>query len=324
MKVIQVDQAGGPEVLRVVKQDTPGVSPTQVLIQVKAAGINFADLMQRSGTYFAPVAFPFTPGFEVTGYVHAIGSEVTTVQKGDRVAALLLAPGGYAEYVAVEEVQLVPLPDAIDFSSATALLSQGLTAHFLLRATAQIQPHQRVLVHAAAGGVGSLLVQLGKIMGARVIATASTDEKLQLTRQLGADATVNYTHADWAAQVRRTTDDYGVDVVMDSAGGRVGQESLSLLAPRGKWIVYGALSAEGNALSFDQITQMIFNNQSLHGFSIYGFQEEVPQALSQLFGWVQAAKLRVVTDHSFALSEAAQAHRAIEARQTTGKVVLIP
>ena len=161
-------------------------------------------------------------------------------------------------------------------------------------------------------------------MGAQVVATASTDEKLQLTQQLGADATINYTQADWPAQVRRATSDYGVDIVMDSVGGSIGRESLSLLAPRGKWIVYGALSAEGNALSFDQITQMIFNNQSVHGFSIYGFQNEIPEALSQLFDWVQAGKLRVVADHQFALSEAAQAHRAIEARQTTGKVVLIP
>ena len=323
MRAIQVDQAGGPEVLHVVEKELPTSGPTQVVVQVKAAGINFADLMQRSGTYFAPVAFPLTPGFEVAGYVHATGSEVTTVREGDRVAALLPTPGGYAEYVAVEAAQLVSLPDTIDFSSATALLSQGLTAYFLLQVTAQIQPQQRVLVHAAAGGVGSLLVQLGKIMGAQIIATASTDEKLRLTQQLGADATVNYTQTDWVAQVHRATDDYGVDVVMDSVGGRIGRESLGLLAPRGKWIVYGALSAEGNALSFDQVTQMIFNNQSLHGFSIYGFQEEIPTALSQLLTWVQEGKLRTVVDYQFALSEAEKAHQAIEARQTTGKVVLV-
>ena len=321
MKAIQVDHTGGPEVLQLVEKDLPSVGPQQVLVKVAAAGINFADLMQRSGTYFAPTELPFTPGFEVTGHVESVGSAVTTVREGSRVAALLPVPGGYAEYVVVETSQLIPLPDAVSFAQATALLSQGLTAYFLLD-TARVQSSSRVLVHAAAGGVGSLLVQIAKIRGTQVIATASTDKKRQLAQQLGADATVDYTQADWTTDVRRVTHERGVDVIMDSVGGPIGKESLNLLAPRGQWIVYGTLSSEGNALSFEEITQLIFNNQSLHGFSIYGFQDEIPAALSQLFRWVQDQKLRVVVDHQFPLLEAAQAHRAIEARQTTGKVIL--
>ena len=158
MRVIQVGRIGNPEVLQVIEKDQPQVGPQQVSVQVMAAGINYADLMQRAGTYFASVELPMTPGFEVAGRIASVGSAVTNVQEGDRVAALLPVPGGYAEYVAVEASQLIPLPDFIDFAPATALLSQGLTAYFLLEQTAQIQPEQRVLVHAAAGGVGSFPV----------------------------------------------------------------------------------------------------------------------------------------------------------------------
>ena len=325
MKAIQFSALGGPEVLQVVEKEVPIPGAGQVRVKVAAAGINFADTLQRAGRYPMPLTLPVVPGFEVAGTVEALGPGVTTAREGDRVAVLLSAPGGYAEYITADAGQLISIPDGISFAQATALLAQGLTAYLMLEHTVALRAGQRVLVHAAAGGVGSLLVQLAKIKEAYVIGTASTPEKLELIRQLGGDQAIDYNQSGWAAAVKAATGGPGADVILDSVGGNIGQESFGCLAPFGRLVVYGALSLDTNHLSAEQVTQLIFQNQSVTGFAIYGFTpEQIGAALGTLFGYLLEGRLQVVARHAFPLVEAAAAHRAIENRQTTGKVVLLP
>lgn len=329
MKVIQIHELGGPNVLRVVDVDVPTPGPGQALVKVAAAGVNYADLMQRAGTYPNPLPLPATPGFEVAGTIADLGTDVSGPAVGTRVVALLAAPGGYAEYVVVDADALVPLPGGVDDAPALALLVQGLTAHGLLTKATTVRPGERVLVHAAAGGVGSLAIQLAKLQGAgTVIATASTTEKLALAQRLGVDVGVNYGEPDWPEQVKAATNNRGADVILESAGGAVGARNLDCLAPWGRLLVYGALSQPIVSLSSEQMGRVVFANQTVTGFALPGVAERypdfVPTTLAELFGHVVQNRLRVVAGDSFALADAARAHSAIEGRQTTGKVVLVP
>lgn len=315
MKAVRLHETGGADVLHVEEIDRPQPGAGEVLIRTAVAGVNYADVMLRNGNYLSKPTLPFTPGFEVAGVVESVGAGVEHLRAGQRVMATL-AGGGYAEYAVADAVRVVPLPDSLDFGQATALLVQGLTALGLLQG---LRAGQTVLVHAAAGGVGSLLVQLAKQRGARVIGTASTAAKLETVAQLGADATINYTGADWAEQVLAATGGKGVDLLIEMVGGEIGARNVELLAAGATMIVYGAASGEDFQIS---ALGLLGKNLTVRGYTLYS---ESPETLAEftreLTAHVEAGRLRI-TVREFPLAEAAAAHRAIEGRQTTGKVVL--
>lgn len=324
MKAIEVPRYGGPEVLQVVDKPQPVPGPGQILIQTRAAGVNFTDLMSRAGTYPRAPKPPFVPGFEAAGVVAAVGEGVTSHKPGDRVAAM--TPQGYAEYAVADAATATPLPDALGFAEATALLAQGLTAHFLLGRAARITPGQSVLVTAAAGGVGSLAVQMAKLLGAgTVIGLASTEAKRALVKDLGADEAVDYTQEGWPAQVKAVTGGRGADIYLDATGDTA--HGLDVLAPEGAWVVYGFQQGPPAGLDGDALTRMIFAGQSLRGFSMHNVfpdAQAIGGALRQQFAWVAEGRLRIESGDRFPLTQAAEAHRAMESRRTMGKVVLEP
>ena len=315
MKAIRFHEFGGADALRVDEVERPEPGAGEVLIRVAVAGVNYADTMLRAGTYLTKPPLPHTPGFEVAGVVEAIGEGVASCQVEQRVMAKFQG-GGYAEYAVARAEDVVRVPDDLDFGRATALLAQGLTALGLLK---DLRAGQTILVHAAAGGVGSLLVQLAKHRGARVIGTASTAEKLQLVESLGADAAVNYTEADWTERVLAATGGQGVDLLIEMAGGEVGGQNVKLLAAGATMIVYGAASGRDFPIS---ALGLMNKNLTVRGYTLYS---ETPGTMahftSELMLHVKAGRLRI-TVREFALADAAAAHRAVEGRQTTGKVVL--
>ena len=324
MKAIEVTQSGGPDVLQVVEHPRPEPGPGQILIEVKAAGINFADIMAREGMYPAAPPPPFVPGMEAAGIVAAVGEGVTNFKSGDRVAAIVGA-GGYAEYAQADAATAAPVPDALGFPEATALLVQGLTAHGLLSLAVPAIKGKTVLVSAAAGGVGSLAIQVAKLLGAgTVIGLASTDEKRAKVKELGADFAIDYTQEGWAEQVRAATGGMGVDIFLDASGDNAGG-GLKPLAKGGHWVVYGAQSRPDTGLSGSDLLGMLFNAQTLRGWTLYEVPAEtIAETLKQLIAWTLSGELTIIANDKFTLADAAEAHRAIETRRTTGKVVLEP
>ncbi len=326
MKAIQVSRSGGPEVLQLIDQPTPMPGPGQIVIEVKAAGINFADLIAREGHYPPAPPPPFVLGYEAAGVVSAVGEGVTGWTPGDRA----LAPtshnctNGYAEYAAVDAQESARLPDSVGFAEATALLIQGLTAHGLLTIAVPEIKGKSVLISAAAGGVGSLLVQMAKLLGAgTVIGLASTDEKRAEVQRLGADAAIDYTQDGWPEQVKAATGGASVDIYLDASGDSRG--GLKPLAKGGYWIVYGAQSQSETALTGADLMGMVFGVQTIRGWNLNEAPPEtVGAALSQLIAWVADGRLSIIARDRFPLAQAAEAHRAIESRRTTGKVVLEP
>lgn len=321
MQVVRIYQTGTPEVLKVEESAVPVPAPDEVLIQVMAAGVNFAEVSQRLGTYPVPLTVPAVLGSEAAGIVTAQGANVSTDMVGKRVAALVR--GGYAEYAVAKADAVVSLPDAVDYGQAASALIQGQTAYLLLHDAAQFKAGQSLLVNAAAGGVGSLAVQIAKQMGAStVVGTASSDEKLSYLRQLGVNAAVDYTKPDWADQVKEATQGRGVDVVLDAVGGATTQESLSALAPFGRMVVYGASSGQGTTSVLQTLINM---SHTVTGFVLYAQplhrQREAAQAI--LSGIADGA-IQVKASHVYALTDVAAAHLALESRQTTGKIVLQP
>ncbi|MBC8135400.1 MAG: zinc-binding dehydrogenase [Fibrella sp.] len=326
MKAIEVGRFGGADVLQLVETPRPEPGAGEVLIKVGAAGINFADLMARQGVYPPGPKPPFVPGMEAAGVVESVGAGVSGIAPGARLFGLIQS-GGYAEYALLSAEQAVPLPDGVDFATATALLVQGLTAYFLIE-EAPVRPGESVLVNAAAGGVGSLAVQIARLKGAGVVVgTASTDEKRRfVTEELGATVAVDYTKAGWAQEVRTATGGKGADVFLDATG-EVAGEGYEALADGGRWLFYGAQSGNASSLSGERILNMLFKSQSLIGYVLYrsaADAERVASALRELIGWVLSGQLKVTTDDRFPLADAAKAHEAISARKTTGKVVLEP
>ncbi|MBC8139879.1 MAG: zinc-binding dehydrogenase [Armatimonadetes bacterium] len=325
MKAIQVTQSGAPDVLQIIETPTPTPGAGEVLVKVAAAGINFADLMAREGKYPPAPKPPFVNGMEVAGVVESVGAGVESVKTGTRVFGMVNF-GGYAEYALLAANRSVPLPDGVDFATATALLVQGLTAYFLLE-EARLAPGESVLVNAAAGGVGSLAVQIAKLKGAGVVVgTASTEDKRRMVTELGADAAVDYTQSGWSKSVLDATGGKGVDVFLDATG-EVAGEGFDTLANGGRWMVYGAQSGNASDLTGERIFTMLFKSQSLTGYVLYrntANPESVAKALTEMLGWVVSGKLKVETGSRFALADAAQAHIAIADRKTTGKVVLEP
>lgn len=325
MKSIRFNTVGGPEVLQVQDVDKPIPTAGQILIRVDAAGVNFADIAQREGRYLTPTQLPSSLGVEIAGVVDELGPRVSGRYEGERVMALLSKPEGYGEYVVAPASAAIPLPDDADPAESLALLVQGLSAYFILQDSARLQSGETVLINAAAGGVGSLTVQLAQLLEAgMVIGTASSPEKLDAIRGLGADAAIDY-HAnpDFSATVLELTRNKGVDVVLESVGGSVFDESFSSLAKFGRMVVYGNSSRQPPNLD---PRRLMSRNQSIIGFWLVNLLSRpgaVQSAIQTLLDYYIHGDL-VVDVQSFPLTDAADAHRQIEARQTRGKVVLRP
>ena len=326
MKAIQFSRFGGSDVLEVVELPAPVPQAGEVLVRVRAAGINFFEVLMRADRYAVTPQLPMFPGVEVAGIVEAVGEGVDAALLGRRVAAPLFASqrpyGGYAEQLTISADLTVPLPDDVSFEEATALMVQGLTALHLPR---QSPPEGRtVLVPAAAGGVGSLLVQLAKAKGAaKVIAAAGGAGKIELALSLGADAAVDYIGSDWPARVRALTGGEGADIIYDTVGGALTALSLQALAPGGE-LVFAALGRYG--LEPSDLEAMIGRNQSLRGFALLPLlsPQVLRASLSELFQLAASDRLRVAIGGRFPLGHAGEAHRLLDERRSTGKVVLVP
>jgi NADPH2:quinone reductase len=321
MKAIRVHQTGGPEVLRWEDVPLGEPGPGEVRVRHTAVGLNFVDVYYRTGLYKAP-SLPFTPGSEAAGVVEAVGEGVTRVREGDRVVYAMV-PGAYAEYAAVPQDKLVKLPAGMETKIAAAVMLQGMTAHYLAVSTYPLRAGSTALVHAAAGGVGALLVQMAKQRGARVFGTAST-KHLGVARDAGADVVIDYTTADFEDEVMRGTDGRGVDVVYDSVGRITFDKSLAVLARRGMLVLFGQSSGPVPPVDPARLAKnsLFLTRPSLAAYS--ATYDELNWRAGELFEAIGAGKLRVHVDREVPLRDAAAAHRALEARQTTGKVILIP
>ncbi len=322
MRAIQVAEAGGPEVLKLVDLPMPEPKPNEAVIEIKATGVNFIDVYFREGRYPAPL--PFINGQEAAGVVASVGADVHELKLGDRVAYTSTL-GSYAEYAAVPADRLVKMPAQIDFAQAAAGMLQGMTAHYLSHSTYPVKSGDTVLIHAAAGGVGLLLVQMSKKLGARVIGTAGSEEKAALAREAGADEVVVYTKQDFEAETRRLTDGKGVHAVYDGVGKTTFEKDLNVLRPRGYLVLFGG--ASGAVPPFDLI------NLSRHG-SLYvtrptlghytATREELEWRSSDVMQMVVRGDLKLRIHKTYPLAEVQQAHRDLEGRKTTGKLLLIP
>ncbi len=322
MRAVRIHEHGGPEVLRY--EEVPRLEPGrgEARIKVEAAGVNFTDIYNRIGLY--KLTLPCTLGSEAAGTVDAVGPEVTEVKPGDRVAYAMHL-GAYAEYVAVPAWRLVPLPPAIDGRTAAAVMLQGMTVHYLTHSTYPLKPGETVLVHAAAGGVGRLLVQVAKRLGARVIGTVSSEEKARLAREAGADEVILYTGEDFEEAVKRATGGRGVDVVYDSVGKTTAEKSLNCLRPRGYLVLFG--NASGAAPPIDPLTLMAKGSLYLTRPTLThytGNREELLARARAVFDWVTSEQVKVRIAKTFPLAEAAEAHRALEGRGVAGKILLLP
>lgn len=320
MKAIRVHQYGGPEVLRFEEVADPSPAPDEAVVRIEYAGVNYIDTYHRAGLYKVPL--PFTLGSEGAGVVVAGGREVRDLRPGDRVAYTGVL-GSYAELAAVPADRLVVLPDNVTTRQAAAAMLQGMTAHYLASSTYPLKPGETCLIHAAAGGVGLLLTQVAKLRGAQVIGTVSTEEKARLAREAGADHVIRYTDQDFEAEVKRITAGRGVDVVYDSVGRTTFDKSLNCLRPRGLLVLFGQSS--GPVPPFDpqilnQKGSLFLTRPSLGHY--IASREELLQRATDVLGWVGSGKLRLRMEFEFPLAEAAAAHRALESRQTTGKVLL--
>jgi NADPH2:quinone reductase len=322
MKAIVVRQYGGPEQLELTDVEIPTVGAGEALVEVHAAGVNYIDTYHRTGLY--PADPPFTPGMEGAGVVVAIGAGVTEVGVGDRVA-WAMTRGSYAQCAIVPAWRLIRLPDAVSFDLAAAAMLQGMTAHYLTHSTYPLQPGHTALVHAAAGGTGLLLVQMAKMRGARVFGTTSTAEKAVLAREAGCDEVILYTQADFAEEVKRLTGGRGVDVVYDSVGAATFEKSLDSLRPRGMMVSFGNSSGAVppfSPLMLSQKGSLFLTRPTLAHY--VATREEMLERASDVLHWVASGRLSVRIHKVYPLAEAAQAHRDLEARKTTGKLLLRP
>lgn len=322
MLAIQVLDTGGPEVLTAVERPVPEPKPNEAIVQIKAAGVNFIDVYFREGRY--TTLLPFINGQEGAGVVTAVGSDVTNVSVGDRVAYTGTL-GSYAEYSAVPAARLVRIPDGVEFEQAAAAMLQGMTAHYLTHSTYKLQKGDTALVHAAAGGVGLLLVQMAKRIGARVIATAGTTDKAELARQAGADECIVYTEADFEDETQRLTDRKGVDVVYDGVGKATFDKDLNVLKPRGYLVLFGGASGAVPPFDLIKLSQkgsLYITRPTLGHYT--ATREELEWRANDVLGWIKNGELKLRIHKKYPLREAAQAHRDLEGRKTTGKLLLIP
>ena len=322
MQAIQIRAHGGPEVLEYVDVPIPEPRPGEVRVALEAVGVNFIDIYYRTGAYKADL--PLIPGQEGAGRVDAIGEGVDGMQVGDRVA-YVMQPGAYAEYALVSATKVVPIPDGVDTPVAAAALLQGMTAHYLTHSTYPINPGDDVLVHAAAGGVGLLLCQIAKRRGARVIGTVSTEEKAKLAREAGANEVILYTAQDFVEETRRLTHGAGVHVVYDAVGKTTFEGSLAVLRPRGYEVLFGQSSGAVPPLDPQLLNARgsLFLTRPTLGHYVLT-RDELLWRAGELFGWIASGELAVRIDRAYPLEAAAEAHRALESRGTTGKLLLIP
>lgn len=322
MKAICVHELGGPEVLRYEEVAAPQPGPGQALVEIEAIGLNFIDTYYRKGLY--KTSLPFVPGLEAAGVVRALGSGVKEVGVGKRVA-YAMSLGAYAEQAVVDAWKLVAVPDGLDTRTAAAVMVQGMTAHYLTRGSFPLQSGHTALVHAAAGGVGLLLVQIARLLGARVIGTVSTEAKAELAYEAGADEIILYTQKDFEDEVKRLTGGTGVEVVYESVGQATFEKSLNCLKPRGYMVLYG--QASGPVPPFDpQVLNAkgsLFLTRPSLGHYV-ATREELLARAGDIFRWILEGTLKVRIDQAFPLAQAARAHIALEGRQTTGKVLLTP
>jgi NADPH2:quinone reductase len=320
MTAVRLHNTGGPEAFRTERVPVPEPGPGEALVRIDATGVNFIEVYQRTGLYKVPL--PATLGGEGAGEVVEVGAGVDDVRAGDRVA-WAGGFGAYAEYAVVPAARLVPLPAGVSARLGAAVMLQGLTAHYLATSTYPLRAGERCLVHAAAGGVGLLLVQIAKMRGAHVIATAGSDEKAELARGAGADEVIVYTRDDFAAEVRRLTDGAGVQVIYDSVGKSTFLPGLDVLAPRGMMVLFGQSSGPVEPVDPQLLSQKgsLFLTRPTLGHYV-ATREELLRRANDLFGWMAADRLSVRIGAEYALADVAEAHRALEARRTTGKVLL--
>ena len=322
MKAIQVKQPGGPEAMELVEVPVPEPKANEAVVKLAASGVNFIDVYFREGRYKAPL--PIVLGQEGAGVVTAIGKDVKSLKAGDRVAWSGL-PGSYAEYAALAADRLVTIPAGVTDQQAAAAMLQGMTAHYLSHDTYPLKKGETALVHAAAGGVGLLLTQMAKNIGARVLATVSTEEKAKLAREAGADEIIFYTQSDFEVETKRLTGGKGVDVVYDSVGKTTFEKGLNVLRPRGMMVLFGGSS--GAVPPFDLIAlsqkgSLYVTRPTLVNY--YASREELVARSGAVFGMMASGKLKLRIEHTYPLAEAQRAHRELEGRKTTGKLLLIP
>ncbi|HKT51659.1 MAG TPA: quinone oxidoreductase [Candidatus Angelobacter sp.] len=322
MKAVQVQKTGGPEVLTLVDVPVPKPKPNEAIVKMAASGVNFIDVYFREGRYPSPL--PFVDGQEGAGTVTEVGNDVKTLKPGDHVAYSNVL-GSYAEYAAVPAEKLVKVPSGISDEQAAAAMLQGMTAHYLVHSTYALKRDETALIHAAAGGVGLLLVQMAKNIGARVIGTAGTEEKAKLAKDAGADEVIVYTKQDFEAETKRLTGNKGVDVIYDGVGKATFEQDLNLLRPRGYLVLFGG--ASGAVPPFDPIKlsqkgSLFLTRPTLMNYT--STREELELRAGDVLQWIAAGKLKLRIAHKYKLTDAAQAHRDLEGRKTTGKIILLP
>ena len=322
MRAIRVHENGGPEVLRVETVDDPIPGPGKALVRVEAAGVNFIEVYQRKGMYKTPL--PWIPGEEGAGTVVSVGPGVTDLRPGDRVVCYNLE-GSYAELAVADADRLIPIPDDVSTRDAAAVMLQGMTAHYLVTSVYALQPGDTCLVHAAAGGVGLLLCQMAKRRNAIVIGTVSTEEKAALARKAGADEVILYTRQDFVSEVQRLTEGKLVQVVYDSVGATTFMKSLKCLARRGMMASFGQSS--GMVPPVDPLELLRHGSLFLTRPTLAHYaaaRDELVWRAGDVLGWVRDGSLNVRIDRAVPLADAGEAHRALEERRTTGKVLLVP
>ena len=322
MKAILFHELGGPEVMKLGDTPKPEPRPGWVLMKNHAIGINFADTLFRQGQYLMRPKLPDTPGLEAAGVIEAVGDGVTHLKPGMRVAAI--GTKTYAEYATVSAAQVMPLPDFVSFEEGAAFPIQTLTAYHMLHTSHQTTPGQTVLVHSAAGGVGILAVQIAKAAGARVIGTVSSDNKMDVVKQYGADAVINYVNHNFDEEAKKLTDGKGVDLILDAVGKPTVEKGLKCLKPFGHLILYGRAGGIPDPLNLMALFQ---NSLKVSGFVLYTVSSlpDVHQAgIEKSFQLMGQGKLKMLIGKTFPLTEAAEAHRHMESRTSVGKLVLIP
>ena len=320
MKAVRITQFGGPEMLRVEEVPLPEPGPAEVRVRLEAIGVNFVEIYQRTGAYKG--ALPFTPGSEAAGIVDAIGSDVTDFKIGDRVVSAWFS-GAYAAYAIAPAWRVVSVPPWLDLQIAAAVILQGATAHYLTHSTYPLKSGDTALVHAAAGGTGALLVQLAKRLGARVIGTTSTEEKAQLAKEAGADDIILYTQQDFETEVKRLTNNKGVDVVYDSVGKTTFDQSLNCLHPRGYLVLFGQSSGAVPPVDPQTLNargSLFLTRPTLANYT--ATREELTQRVWDLFRWIGNRELAVRIDKTFPLSEIVEAHKYMESNAQIGKIVV--
>lgn len=321
MKAIQITEHGGPEVMKYQDLADPSAKSGEAVIDIQAAGVNFTDIYSRSGVNPSPL--PWIVGVEGAGVVRSVGADVTTVQVGD-VVAYSGVSGSYAEQAVVPASKLIKMPNGLDARSGAAVMLQGMTAHYLCHSTYQVKPGDKVLIHAGAGGVGLLLTQMVKRLGGYVFTTVSSDEKAQLSKEAGSDQVILYNQQDFAEEITKATSGEGLQVVYDAVGETTFEKSINCLGRRGYMVLYGQASGPPPLLDPRRLGNgsLVLTRPGLADYTVT--REELERRAGDILNWVQSGDLKLRIEHVFELSEAAEAHRQLASRATTGKLLLIP